>query len=174
MALIHEELHKGGKVDTLNFSTYLQKLSENLFQTIRLGNSDISLIINLEESIFFDMDTAVPLGIIVNELVSNSLKHAFPDRKEGSIQIELFRKNAWRCKNGKEEREIEDNENAGFVLTVKDNGVGMPESLDIQNSETLGLQLITTLVSQLGGKLEVKKGGGTEFIIEFKVAEKQH
>ncbi|HET8687357.1 MAG TPA: sensor histidine kinase, partial [Methanosarcina sp.] len=92
-------------------------------------------------------------GIIVNELVSNSLKHAFPDRKEGSIQIELFRKNAWRCKNGKEEREIEDNEDAGFVLTVKDNGVGMPESLDIQNSETLGLQLITTLVSQLGGNL---------------------
>ena len=77
MALIHEELHRGGKVDTLNFSTYLQKLSENLFQTNRLGDSDISLKINMEESIFFDMDTAIPLGIIVNELVSNSLKHAF-------------------------------------------------------------------------------------------------
>jgi PAS domain S-box-containing protein len=174
MAIIHEELHRGGKVDTLNFSTYLQKLSENLFQTHRLGDSDISLEINLEESIFFDMDIAVPLGIIVNELVSNSFKHAFPGRKKGSVQIELFRKEAWQRKNDKEEREKTDCENAGFVLTVRDNGVGMPEGLDIQNSETLGLQLITALVDQLGGKLEVKKGRGTEFILEFTVAEKQY
>jgi PAS domain S-box-containing protein len=174
MALIHEELHRGGKVDTLNFSMYLQKLGENLFQTNRLGNSEISLEINLEESIFFDMDIAVPLGIIVNELVSNSFKHAFPGRKKGSVQIELFRKENWQCKNSKEEIENADRENADFVLRVKDNGVGMPESLDIQNSETLGLQLITALVDQLGGKLKVKKGRGTEFIIGFTVAKKQH
>ncbi|MGB9938505.1 PAS domain S-box protein [Methanosarcina sp.] len=172
MALIHEELHRGGKVDTLNFSTYLQKLSENLFQTNRLGNSDVSLEINLEESIFFDMDTAVPLGIIVNELVSNSFKHAFPDRKKGRVQIELFRKEVWQRKNDKGERDKASCQNTGFVLTVKDNGVGMPESLDIQNSETLGLQLITTLVNQLGGKLEVKRDRGTEFTIKFTVAEK--
>lgn len=174
MALIHEELHRGGKGDTLNFSTYLQKLSENLFQTNRLGNSDISLEISLEESIFFDMDTAVPLGIIVNELVSNSLKHAFPGREKGNIQIELFRTEAWQRKNGEKKREKDDCENTGFVLTVKDNGVGMPESLDIQNSETLGLQLITTLIDQLGGKLEMKKDRGTEFIIRFTTTEKQY
>lgn len=174
MAFIHEELHRGGKVDTLNFSTYLQRLSENLFQTHRLGNPDVSLEVNLEESIFFDMDTAVPLGIIVNELISNSLKHAFPGREKGNVQIELFGREAWQRKSGEEKREKVECENTGFVLTVKDNGVGMPESLDIQNSESLGLQLITTLVDQLGGKLDVKKDRGTEFVIEFAVEEKQY
>ena len=77
MALIHEELYKGEGTDTLDFSSYLEELAENLFQTYSLGNTDISLNMDLEENIFFDMDTAVPLGIIVNELVSNSLKHAF-------------------------------------------------------------------------------------------------
>ncbi len=174
MAFIHEELHRDGKVDTLNFSTYLQRLSENLFQTHRLGNPDVSLEVNLEESIFFDMDTAVPLGIIVNELISNSLKHAFPGREKGNVQIELFGREAWHRKSGEEKREKVECENTGFVLTVKDNGVGMPESLDIQNSESLGLQLITTLVDQLGGKLDVKKDRGTEFVIEFAVEEKQY
>ena len=171
MALIHEELYRDGKVDTLNFSTYLQKLSENLFQTHRLGNPHLNLEINLEESVFFDMDTAVPLGIIVNELISNSLKHAFPGKEKGDIQIELFRREAWLRKNGEDKRDKADCENLAFVLSVKDNGVGMPENFDIQNSESLGLQLITTLVDQLGGKLEVKDDKGTEFIIEFEVAE---
>lgn len=171
MALIHEELYRDGKVDTLNFSTYLQKLSENLFQTHRLGNPDLNLEINLEESVFFDMDTAVPLGIIVNELISNSLKHAFPGKEKGDVQIELFRREAWLRKSGEDKRDKADCENLGFVLSVKDNGVGMPENFDMQNSESLGLQLITTLVDQLGGKLEVKKDKGTEFIIEFEIAE---
>jgi two-component sensor histidine kinase len=129
------------------------------------------LEINLEESVFFDMDTAVPLGIIVNELISNSLKHAFPGKEKGDVQIELFRREAWLRKSGEDKRDKADCENLGFVLSVKDNGVGMPENFDIQNSESLGLQLITTLVDQLGGKLEVKKDKGTEFIIEFEIAE---
>jgi len=90
MALIHEELYKGGGFDTLNFSSYIEKLSENLFQTYRLGNDDLILNMDLEENIFFDMDIAVPLGIIVNELVSNSLKHAFTERG-GEIRIRLCR-----------------------------------------------------------------------------------
>jgi two-component sensor histidine kinase len=80
MALIHEELYKGGVFETLNFSPYIQELADTLFQTYRLGNTDISLNMDLEEKILFDMDTAIPLGIIINELVSNSLKHAFIDR----------------------------------------------------------------------------------------------
>ena len=80
MALIHEELYKGGEIDTLNFSSYIEELANSLFQTYRVGNSDISLKMDLAENIFFDMDTAVPLGIIVNEIVSNSLKHAFIGR----------------------------------------------------------------------------------------------
>ncbi len=83
MALIHEELYKGGGPDTLNFSSYVKELTKNLFQTYRLGNASTSLNMDLEENIFLDMDTAVPLGIIINELVSNSLKYAFADRDKG-------------------------------------------------------------------------------------------
>ena len=91
IALIHEELHEGKGTDKLNFSPYLERLVENLFQTYRLGNTNISLNIELEENIFFDMDIAVPLGIIINELVSNSLKYAFPGKNKGEIQIKLCR-----------------------------------------------------------------------------------
>ena len=91
MALIHEELHKGGGFETLNFSPYIQELAENLFQTYSLGDTKITLNMDMEEDLFFDMDTAVPLGMIVNELVSNSLKHAFPGRDKGEIRIKLHR-----------------------------------------------------------------------------------
>ena len=94
MALIHEELYKGGGFDKLNFSPYIEELAENLFLTYRLGNTDISLNMDLEENLYFDMDTAVPLGMIVNELVSNSLKHAFPGRDKGEIRINSIEKKA--------------------------------------------------------------------------------
>ena len=75
----------------MNFSSYIEELADNLFLTYRLGNTNISLNMDLEENLFFDMDTAVPLGIIVNELVSNSLKHAFIGRDKGEIRIKLRR-----------------------------------------------------------------------------------
>lgn len=93
IALIHEELHEGGGDDTLYFPPYLEKLVKNLFRTYSLGNVDISLNMDLEENIFFDMDIAILLGIIVNELVSNSLKHSFPGKDKGIIQIKLFEEN---------------------------------------------------------------------------------
>ncbi len=91
MALIHEELYKGGGLDKLNFSPYIEELAENLFHTYSFGNTDISLKLDLEENVCFDMDVAVPLGMIINELVSNSFKHAFFLRNEGEIQIKLHR-----------------------------------------------------------------------------------
>ncbi len=94
IALIHEELHEGRGNDILNFSSYIKRLVENLFHTYKLGNVNTSLNIELEENIFFDMDIAVPLGIIINELVSNSLKYAFLGRDNGKIQIKLHKKNA--------------------------------------------------------------------------------
>ena len=86
MSLIHEELYKGEGTDTLDFSAYLQKLAENLFQTYSLSSKNIRLYMDLEENAFFNMDTAVPLGIIVNELISNSLKHAFQGREEEKFE----------------------------------------------------------------------------------------
>ena len=169
MALIHEELYKGDGLETLNFSPYIQELVENLFQTYRLGNTDISLKMDLEENILFDMDTAVPLGIIVNELVSNSLKHAFPGRDKGEIRIRLHREENGECLNVREESQSEGCNSKTFILTVSDNGVGIPENLDIGDPDTLGLQLVTSLVDQLDGKLELKRDNGTEFTVRFAV-----
>jgi two-component sensor histidine kinase len=165
MALIHEELYKGSggegeEFELLNFIPYIEELANNLFLTYRLGNNDISLNMDLEESILFDMDTAVPLGMIVNELISNSLKHAFKGRDRGEIRIELRRE------------ENENDESTNFILTVSDNGVGIPENLDIDDLDTLGFQLITTLIDQLDGGLELKRNNGTEFTMKFTVTKK--
>jgi len=172
IALIHEELHEGEDTDTLNFSQYLEKLIGNLFQTYRFGNTDLSLKMDLEENVFFDMDIAVPLGIIVNELVSNSLKHAFPDRGKGEIRIKLCRQEIDKSKtNIKSNNRKKDSTSAEITLAVSDNGAGISESIDIENSDTLGLQLINTLVDQLEGEIELKKENGTEFTIRISVEE---
>jgi len=159
MSLIHEELYKGGEIDTLDFSAYLRKLAENLFQTYSLSSENIRLCMDLEENAFFNMDTAVPLGIIVNELVSNSLKHAFTE--EGEVRIKLCREE----KDNKMQKSL-------FSLTISDNGKGVPENIKLGSLESLGLQLVSILVDQLDGKIELKRAQGTEFKITFKVAER--
>ena len=161
MSLIHEELYKGEGTNKLNFSAYVQKLAENLFQTYSISSKNICLLMDLEENAFFDMDTAIPLGIIVNELVSNSLKHAFNKDEEGKIRIQLCR----------EEKNKEINKSL-FSLTVSDNGKGIPEDIELKSVESLGLQLVSTLVDQLDGEIEIKREQGTEFRIIFKVAER--
>jgi PAS domain S-box-containing protein len=173
IALIHEELHEGKGTDTLNFPLYLQRLVENLFRTYTLGNVDISLSMDLEENLFFDMDAAVPLGLIVNELVSNSLKYAFQGREKGIIQIKLSREENRGYINSRQENKEKGYGNTRFILAVSDNGVGMPESFSLENSDTLGIQLITTLVDQLDGELELKKDSGTEFIIRFAIPDRK-
>ena len=118
---------------------------------------------NIDENIFFDMDTAVPLGILINEIVSNSFKHAFYGRNKGEIGIKLLRE-----ENG--ESKTEGCKSTTFTLSVSDNGVGIPEDLDIEDLDSLGLQ-VTSLVNQLDGELELKRNYGTEFIIKFTVRE---
>lgn len=172
IALIHEELHEGKGTDTLNFSPYLQRLVKNLFQIYNLGNVDISLSMDIEENVFFDMDTAVPLGLIVNELVSNSLKYAFKGRDKGVIRIKLSREGNGEIMSNREESKKEGHEDTNFVLTVSDNGVSIPEDFNLENSDTLGIQLVTTLVDQLDGRLEMKRGSGIEFIVRFPITEK--
>lgn len=169
IALIHEELHEGGgRGNTLDFSSYLEKLVENLFQTYRLGNTDINLNMDLEEDLFFDMDIAVPLGIIVNELVSNSLKHAFPDRKKGEIWIKLFKEREAESSSGNDKKEPI-GKGTGYTLVISDNGIGIPYNTDIESSDTLGLQLVNILVDQLDGEIELKRDKGTEFDIRINV-----
>jgi PAS domain S-box-containing protein len=170
IALIHKELHEGRGTDTLNFSAYLERLVENLFQTYRLGNASTSLNVELEENVFFDMDIAVPLGIIINELVSNSLKYAFLGRDNGKIEIKLYRGDSAEHANKEQGSTKESYNDADFVLIVSDNGIGIPEEFNLEDSSSLGLQLVETLVDQLEGEIELKRGSGTEFVIRFTVS----
>jgi len=172
MALIHEELYESRDVSTLNFAAYLKKLTKELFRCYNIEDSGTHLVLEIEEKTFLEMDTVVPLGIIVNELVSNSLKHAFPGRDKGKIQIKLCREENGECKIGVENKN-EAGISTSFILIVSDNGVGIPGSLDLESPDTLGMQLVTTLVDQLEGEIELKRTNGTEFTMRFTVEEKE-
>lgn len=169
IALIHKELHEGRGTDTLNFSPYLERLVENLFQTYKLGNVNTNLNIELEENVFFDMDIAVPLGIIINELVSNSLKYAFSGRENGKIQIELHIDKPVEKIRIDQRSTKKNRDGTDYILIISDNGIGIPEDFDLENSSSLGLQLVKILVDQLRGEIELKRDSGTEFVIKFTV-----
>jgi len=168
MALIHEELYKGNTAETLDFAAYLQKLSADLFNSYRLGNDNISLNLDLEK-VYLDMDTAIPLGIIVNELVSNALKHAFPAEKEGEIQISLCKKGNFslNLEYSGVDADCKEEESFQYLLAVEDNGKGIPEEIELQNTDSLGLQLVNILVEQIDGQIELNRGKGTKFTILF-------
>jgi PAS domain S-box-containing protein len=167
MALIHEELYRDGGLEKLNFIQYVKELSENLFNTYTIGNNNIRLKRDFENDAFFDMDVAVPLGMLINELITNSFKHAFSGRNEGEIQIKLRRENF----RENFENTGESLKSTTFALTISDNGMGIPENLEIAELNSLGLQLVVSLVDQLDGKLEINRKNGTEFIIRFTVTE---
>ncbi|MGB9940125.1 PAS domain-containing protein [Methanosarcina sp.] len=173
MAIIHEELYRSRNNETLDFSEYLQKLTADLLRSYTVRKGDIRMQLDIEET-FLGMDTAVPLGIIINELVSNSLKHAFPQGRKGEIRIKLCRVD----ENGENKSISNSTNNIGakssvdkssqYSLVVSDNGLGFPENLDFRNTGSLGLQLVNILVEQLEGTIELQKGAGTTFKILFR------
>jgi PAS domain S-box-containing protein len=171
MALIHEELYQEKGAETLNFAAYVQKLSESLFQTYRLDHPGVNLKTDLQENVFLDVDTAVPLGIIVNELVSNSLKHAFPGQKEGEIRISFHSIEKPAPKAGYSDENMDCERDFDYVLTVSDNGRGIPETIDFKNVESLGFHLVNILVEQIDGCIELKRGKGTKFILGINAAQ---
>jgi PAS domain S-box-containing protein len=149
MALIHESLYQSIDLSKINFSDYIKRLTTHLLSMYRAGMNRIRMNVNVSH-VFLDINRAIPCGLIINELVSNSLKHAFPDGKKGEIRI-VMKAN----KRGK------------HTLVVRDTGVGFPEDLDFYRTETLGMQLVTDLVSQLEGTIKLKRDKGTEFRIIF-------
>lgn len=149
MALIHEELYQSKDIANIDFTDYTKNLLEYLSRSYRIDNKDIALVSNID-NVFLGVDTAVPLGMIINELVSNSMKHAFQNGAQGRISVDLT------------------SHNGTLVLKVKDNGVGLPPEIDFRNTESLGLQLVTTLADQIDGTIELDVNEGTEFIIRFK------
>ncbi|AAM05111.1 sensory transduction histidine kinase [Methanosarcina acetivorans C2A] len=170
MSLIHQELCIG-ETYTIDLADYLRKLTAGIFSSYLVGNERINLRLDLEQ-VYMETDTAVPLGIIVNELVSNALKHAFLPGKEGEIRVNLSRmKNCEKeFKNSRSSGIVpgySNGKNLQFILTIEDNGRGIPELGDHQNKDSLGLQLVNIFVEQIGGSIERKKDKGTKFNIRF-------
>ena len=175
MSLIHQELYESGKLDSLDFSSYLHKLTADLLKSY---NSEIREIkVNLDVvSVFLEVDTAVSLGIIINELFTNSIKYAFPAGTGGEIHISLVREKARKEANESETSSGLPSDNSQkisgaseyYKLIFADNGRGFPEEIDFRNSDTLGLQLINALVNQIEGSLDLERGRGTKFVIKFR------
>lgn len=149
MALIHEALYKSDDLANIDFSDYISRMVTHLLSLYR---EETGLVrINQEtKGILLDINKAIPCGLIISELVSNALKHAFPGKRDGEVLIRMMRDKGDR-----------------YTLVVKDTGVGFPEKLDLRDTKTLGLQLVTDLVSQLHGKIELQRREGTEFNIRF-------
>ncbi|MDD5460681.1 MAG: histidine kinase dimerization/phosphoacceptor domain -containing protein [Methylococcales bacterium] len=151
MALLHEKLYQSKHLARINLNEYIRSLVDHLL--FGYGAQASKINVNLEvEDLFLDVDTAIPCGLIINELVSNALKHAFPDNRRGTIEIS-FRK-----------------EQAEYILVIADNGVGFPADLNFEKSASLGLQLVDTLTRQLMGQMNLEQTGGSRFMIRFPIS----
>ncbi len=149
MALIHEALYKSKDLAMIDIADYISRMTTHLLSIYKKDLGEIE-IKQKAEGVFLDINRAIPCGLIISELVSNCLKHAFTGKKEGQITIRMA-----TDKKGINR------------LVVKDNGTGLPEGLAYREAETLGLQLVTDLVQQINGSIELKKTHGTEFIVKF-------
>lgn len=147
MAIIHQDLYQTESITAVSAQTYLLKLCKELFDTYNIRNNQIVLKTNIEP-LHIDVDTLIPIGLIINELITNSLKYAFSDDRMGTIEIDL-----------KEENNL-------LKLNVRDNGVGY--DLETINTTSFGNKLINSLIQQLDGNIETKIDNGTHISMEFK------
>lgn len=147
MALIHEKLYQSDNMARVNFPEYVKSLITNLYSSYSINKEKINIKLNVENATF-NIDTAIPLGLIINELVSNSFKHAFPNGQTGEISVDI--------------RHLEGN---NYRLMVNDNGIGFDPKATY--SKTLGLNLVNALTEQIGGKLEIRSDSGSLFSITF-------
>ena len=153
MALVHEHLYQKEDLAVIDVGLYLRDLVDHLFQGMPVSEGAIESVVDIE-STPIPVDLAFPCGLIVNELVSNAMAHAFPGGASGHIRVTM----------GLEEERL-------FRLTVADDGVGLPTDLGASRSDTFGLELVRTLVDQIDGVLDVESGGGTEFVVTFPIRE---
>jgi len=149
MALIHERLYQTKDFAHINMAEHIKRLASGLFNTYHVDQTVVKLNTNIQD-VKFNIETAIPLSLIINELVTNSIKHAFHEGQDGEINIDL----------------VETDEKS-YKLTISDNGVGIPPDIDFQKTGTLGLQLVNNLTTQLDGVIKLDKTRGTQFEIEF-------
>jgi two-component sensor histidine kinase len=149
MALVHENLYRAGDFARISMATHIENLCAHLTRAYGMNRRRVELAIRIGD-VQLDLDQAVPCGLIVNELVSNALKHAFPDGRAGRVCVEL-----------------EPFGDKQHVLVVGDNGVGLPADLDYHRANSLGLQLVEDLTQQLHGNILVNRDDGTTFTITF-------
>ena len=152
ISLVHEKLYRADNLARIDFNDYLLTLTRGLTDSWRGKDGSIHVQVDAE-GVQLSVDSAIPCGLIVTELVTNALKHAFPNGSSGNIRVTgLANSEGW------------------LKLTVQDNGKGLPEKIDFRKSGSLGLELVNSLVRQLGAKLEIRRSPGTTFQIEFQHA----
>jgi len=150
MAMVHERLYGSGSLASIAFTEYIPSLTAYLFRSYSVGQDRVRLVTDVDD-ISVGIDTAIPCGLIINELLSNSLKYAFPGGRSGEVHIDLKRAG-----------------DSEFLLVIGDNGVGLPDGLDLKSTETLGMRLVVSLVRQLQGEMEIDSSNGTRFDIRFR------
>jgi PAS domain S-box-containing protein len=152
MGLIHQTLYQSKDFAKVDFSRFLDSLVPTLVGSYGVNPDRIALSVKAEQ-VLFPINAAIPCGLIVNELISNALKHAFPGDRRGEIRVGLF----------------SEPDGATVVLSVADDGVGIPDDVDLGKTSTLGLQLVTLLSDQLGGKIAMRRSNPTEFVLSFAI-----
>jgi PAS domain S-box-containing protein len=153
MAKIHTMLCQSENMSGVDFGGFIGDLAGRLQQSYGIAESRVGIHVNVDVSL--TIETSIPCGLILNELVSNALKHAFPEGRGGEVNISMMK--------------------AGdrFVLTVQDNGIGFPEALDFHNTKSLGLELVNLLVGQMNGAITLIVEGGATFTITFPAVSKE-
>ncbi len=155
MSLVHERLYESKDLSKIDLREYIRNLIAYLFDSYSLHAGRVKSKTRIG-NIGLGIDTAIPLGLIINELISNSLKYAFPEKKKGEIRVNLTKS---------KDKEYD------YTLIAADNGIGIPEDIDFRQSNSLGMQLVTSLVMQLHGVIDLDREGGTKFTIKFKKKE---
>jgi len=150
MASIHEKLYQSEELSKIIFSGYIKDMVNNIYNSY-MQSSHIKLVTDIEK-ITLGIEASIPCGLIVNELITNSMKYAFPEGREGEIRVSL-----------------RTTEKGKIELTVSDNGVGIPQGVDFRNTDSLGLTLVNALAGQLQGDIELSREKGTEFTLTFKI-----
>ena len=151
MSAVHETLHRSENMSEIDLKTYLSKITTSIFQTYSVNHTRVTLKNDIE-NLPISINQAYPLGLVINELISNSLKYAFPVDRNGEISVSMHRR----------DQELE--------MVIKDDGVGIADELDWKNTNTLGLKLVQTLVeNQLDGSIEQESQNGTKFTIKFNI-----